>query len=981
MYPLGVLLWPLLGSRRALRPHSEWGLGSAAGKHKEPSTPTAFSLLSSSLTLFYPFLDDHSSEVLCWGVGLRGELGLGEKAGPFRVPIVNQLLRGIPVRQVHTGAYHAHITTEDRRVLSYGWNASGQCGVDSTEQVIKVPTEITVFRGSTILMMASGAMHSHFATADGSFWSVGNNAFGQLGLNSLIDAFKPAQVVLPTSLSSRSVPIRVLTCGDFFTVAIWGESSAYSWGRNNLCQTGGPRTNCVRKLERCWALSRRAGEVSMVACGSDHAAFLMQDGTVEMFGSNAAKQFGQFLTGERSAGLAKISLSGFTGARIISIAACGNATTALDSDGILHMWGSRHTLHHGTREGLAEHPEVIWRTPENESVRLVRMGRNHLHILTRSGMLYSWVYGRIKQTPCPFLPKTYFNYYQAKYETQGLRTVAGSAAQGGQPGDAVVVVAQRPAHPASQTDSLYGLVHEQVPEAIAPQMAQLEDVQLEEAWDDETEFRVVDAPLVYLNEPSDSESSEGESEEDADDDRPVQGVDQEAPAAADRQRRIVEVPNPGADDDGTRVALPRKPWKSFFVGQYGVKDLVCGAFTTQILLFGKHFASEFRPLFASPEQYFPDVELELADGSKVHVHKFWMHQRCPALVSKSSKKSVLATVQPSLVHLVLKSLYYEHRYVSDLSDEQLRALQLLLKQLKLHHSPLAKSLTTEISYRANELRSSEISQDASEKARTQFQTQMQRMYELHNYTDYTLVASQSPAPPETSEAEDAEKGEAGPTNAILVHRAILAIRVPFFEALFHSRFSDSQNASHEFDCNIQTLDHLLRYIYYDFTNFSVESALWILRQSELLFVDKPRERLVSACSGILRRAGRGKELKQVLASINPNFDPYEEGKELPDFARRSTADLTVNPADIPTYEAESESTIERPSTSFAALEESVPSSKDEVELQPIKPKNTKPKKSRPKDKPVQEGGAVKAPRRAKKTRSVKEEVVEEVAED
>lgn len=840
-------------------------------------------------------------------------------------------------------------------MLSYGWNVTGQCGVDSREPIIKVPTEITAFRGETILLMASGAMHSHFVTADGNLWSVGNNAFGQLGLNSLIDAYKPHRVLLPNSVVTRNQRLRLINCGDFFTVAVWGESSVYSWGRNNLCQVGGSRTNCVRKPERCWALRGRTGDnITMIACGSDHTAILTKDGVIEQFGSNAAKQFGQFLNGERTPGLTKISLGGFSGARAVHIAAYGNTTTALDSDGTLHMWGSRHTLHNGTREGLSEHPEVIWRTPDGESVRLIRMGRNHLHILTRSGMLYTWVYGRLKQSPSPFLPKTYYDYYQAKFEARKPVAVVAAA---GEAEDAVIVVADiPPPDPSNDTPNPHTLKREVLPDSIGEDMAQTEDVPLEEAWDDDVEFRVVDAPLMYLNNEDESESSESEEEEAA-------GIDQEGEEAArpaERPRRLLQAPPNPESDDGPRVALPRKPWKSFFVGASTVKDIACSAFTTQLLLFGKNFASEFKPLCQNPESFFSDLVLTLSDGSTVHLHRFWMHQRCPVLLSKTARQRILPTADPALILLILKFIYYEHHYLSDLPDAQLTALRSLLKQLKLNHSSLAHAHSTEVAFRNNELRSAELSHELVEKARTQFQLQMHRIYELRYRVDFALVASLTPA----TEASDIESGEASnPThgeligNKIMVHKAILSIRVPFFEALFHSRFSDSSSLSHDLDCTIETLDHFLRYIYYDYTNFSVESALWILGQSELLFVDKPRERLIAACCGILRRAGKRKDLKQVMALINHDFDPYEDGRELPEFIQRSTVEVspfksskhaTSMEASTDTSEFE-----ERPSTSsapFMMLEDSADGSTEEVELHIIKSKKKSKSKSAKKDK-------------------------------
>lgn len=901
---------------------------------------------------------------------------MGERSGPFRIPIVNQLLRGIPVRQVHAGAYHTHITTEDRRMFSYGWNSSGQCGVGSEELIIKVPTEVTVFRGLTITMVASGAMHSHFLDHLGNLWSVGNNAFGQLGLNRMDNVHRPTTVGLPSGITTRGFPLRLISCGDFFTIAIWGDSYAYSWGRNNLCQIGATRSNAVRKPERCWALNRRADEVTMIACGSDHTALLMKNGTVEQFGSNGAKQFGQFLNAERTPSLTKISMSGFTGARIIHITACGNATTGLDNEGNLYMWGSRHTLHRGSTEGLAEHPEVVWRAGDRESVRLIRMGRNHLHILTRSGLLYTWVFARLKESPSPFLTKTYYDYYQAKLESRAPQS--SSVPVDGSGTIIVATNASPPNAPNSERDP-YKLLDEMVPDAISEDMAQLENVALEEAWSDDVEFRVVETALDYLNHDassseSESESSESESRSESDENEgdanvepqvvDVDAAHQIAPQAA-RQRADPPPPAPPAQDgDENRVALPRKPWRSYFVGSSAVKDITCSAFTTQILMFGQFFHAEFRPLFLQPQNFFSDRELTLSDGTSAHVHKFWMHERCPALISKTTQKDLLPNADPFLLQIVLKYLYYDYTYLSDLSKEQLTSLRQLLKSLKLNQTSLANALASEIAFRKNVITTAELSQNQLEQSRRQYLLQLQQMYEKGRNLDFSLVATLSA--PSTSTADDLESGTnlklSG--NVITVHKTILSIRVPFFDALFHSRFADSGTASYDLDCTIETLDHFLRYIYYGFTDFSIESALWILRNSEMLFVDKPRDKLVTACSSILRRSGRRKELKQVLALINPEFDPYEDGRDLPQFARPPSSDISTTTTTSPSSSSTRSPTPEAAavksrdpsmSGSFTVLDES-PRPPAEVEMETIeipakrKPKARKTPKSGPNEK-------------------------------
>lgn len=881
---------------------------------------------------------------------------MGKRAGPFRVPLVNQLLRGISVRQVHAGAFHTYITTEDHRVLSFGWNVSGQCGVESKEPVISVPAEVPALRGEIVRMIRSGAMHSHFVTSDGRIWSVGNNSFGQLGLSTLADMDRPTPIPLPNSLANRGLKVRLLACGDFFTIAIFGDNQAYAWGRNNSCQVGAQRANCVRQPERCWALARRAADVIALSCGSDHTAVLMKNGIVEQFGSNAAKQFGQFFNGDATPALTKISLGSFSGSKVTHIACSGNVTTALDSDGSLYMWGSRHTIHRGTREGLSEHPEVVWRVAESESVRFWRIGRNHLHILTRSGMLYTWVFGRLKRSPSPFLPQKYYDYYASRYENAALERVRDSTdarngnknenggnyanndvdgsesdpidsnsdeEQGGNEnrlqrrddnsGDANQVKDSNAE--SSETLSSSGLIIQAIPSIVEPNMSQMDNIDLDEGYEDDVEFQLADLPATGAIGDSDTSSSSSEEEQANNEEDSGSEADDIAPRRPNE--RAAQPSAPAETSDGSpRVALPRKPWRSYFVGNSYVKDIVCGAFTTQILLFGQFFATEFSLLVQQPDHYFPDVKLVLADQTVISIHAFWMIERCPSLLSRFAKNNVLPVSDPQLLRLVLKFIYYGYTYLSDLSSHQLSSLRQIVKQLKLNHSELALALVSEVKFREGGIPSAEIPPEEIQKSRSDFQAQLAKMYESRNRTDYELVAIFS----DPIASKDEEMGEnnskvAGSSspkgNSIFVHKAILSIRVPFFDALFHSKFSDSGAQFYEMECTYEVLDHFLRYIYYDFTNFSVESAQWILLNSEMFFVDKPRERLINACTSVLRRYGKKKELKETLAMLNHDYDPYEDGRYLP----------TSSTAEVEMKQFSSSSTPIAPSASSSAVAE------------------------------------------------------------
>ena len=885
---------------------------------------------------------------------------MGVARGPFRVPLVNQLLSGIPVRQLHTGAFHTHLTTEDSRVFSFGWNEAGQCGVGSQEETIAVPTEVSTLRGRTVLHIASGAMHSHFVTVPREFWSVGSNAFGQLGNNFVEDARKPVLVKLPYA----SEPVRLLACGDFFTIAIIGDNLAYSWGRNIHCQTGALRSNCVRKPEICLALNRRCEDVVFMTCGSDHTVLLTRDGDVLQFGSNVAKQFGQHLQLERTPAMTPISLAG---ARIVHVAASGNVTSAVDADGNLHMWGARHTLHTGSRTGLMEHPTAVWKCPERDT-RLLRMGRNHLHLLTRNGLLYTWVFANWKNTPSPFLSDTYWKHYTSlatkiEVQTRG-RSITNASGKASHSSTALLT-------PPFQENRVHQM-------EVSRDMAQLEDlpIAMEASTNQGTEDTLEDIHPYWLEATTTSSG----------DDHVIAMPDAQRhmSESADEFSDSIEDGNEGdegatantsSSPSSTRPTFPPHPWKSFFVGTASVRDIVCGAFSTQLLLFGSRFESEFSSLALRPEQFYADRDLTLSDGSVANVHSFFVRIRCPLLLAKATKRKLLLQAQPLLIRLVIKNLYSSYCYVSELSDDQLKEMAVILRALGMGKSELARCVQAEEAFRLHDARHPDIQRSLVDSSMKVFKEQMKIMYETRIKTDFVVVAGLKPSPWSSQYRKAVEMNDLTSSeleaSSIPVHRAILAARSPFFESLFRANFSERTSGSTSLSCDVATLDHLLRYIYYEFTDFSLESAKWILQHSDLVFVDKPKECLQQSCISILRRHGRKVELKAILAILNPELDPYD--------------DTTTVKAKESEGSSSSSSSSSSPPSRRSRTSKSDPSSipEQDQELEEISPAKTTRKKAGVADPPSSsfDTHIELPPRRKRKMQRIQEATRQKAEED
>merc|ERR1712166_1219263 len=94
--------------------------------------------------------------------------------------VTGQLQGKTPVYAA-AGMYHTLCITADGSLFGWGLNKSGQLGVADTENRW-MPTLVTGLQGKQVAHVAAGGSHTICTTADGSVFTWGNGAFGQLGL-------------------------------------------------------------------------------------------------------------------------------------------------------------------------------------------------------------------------------------------------------------------------------------------------------------------------------------------------------------------------------------------------------------------------------------------------------------------------------------------------------------------------------------------------------------------------------------------------------------------------------------------------------------------------------------------------------------------------------------------------------------------------------------------------------------------------------
>jgi hypothetical protein len=225
---------------------------------------------------------------------------------------------------VAAGNTHSVALRDDGTVWTWGGNATGQLG-DGTTTTRFTPTMVAGLSG--VSRIAAGfdftlAVESHGA-AGGHAWAWGNNAAGQLGDGSRLRRLSPVQI-------DGIGPVVAIAGGRDFSVATTADGTVWGWGLNDYGQLGDgtitDRLTPVRAamLTGAW----------IVTAGRWHAAAMTDDGHVWAWGNNTWQQLGD---GSNSAQSIPQPVVGLIGD--LTLAAGDYYMIAVEPTGAVMAWG------------------------------------------------------------------------------------------------------------------------------------------------------------------------------------------------------------------------------------------------------------------------------------------------------------------------------------------------------------------------------------------------------------------------------------------------------------------------------------------------------------------------------------------------------------------------------------------------------------------------------------------------------------------
>lgn len=215
---------------------------------------------------------------------------------------------------------------------SFGANGYGQLG-NGTATNSSIPVTVA----ETFSAVSIGGAHSIGLKSDGTVWSWGNNASGQLGRETL-NTTTPIQVTTPDGVGAFTA----IAAGGNHTLALDNLGNVWAWGLNSSGQLGNNtlvNQNIPVRVLTSDGVTPLSG-VTAIAAGGAFSLVLKSDGTVWAWGSNSTGQLGDTTQVTKITPVQVLTSDGVTPlSGITAIAAGGSHVLAINGGTTMYVWG------------------------------------------------------------------------------------------------------------------------------------------------------------------------------------------------------------------------------------------------------------------------------------------------------------------------------------------------------------------------------------------------------------------------------------------------------------------------------------------------------------------------------------------------------------------------------------------------------------------------------------------------------------------
>ena len=254
----------------------------------------------------------NAQEVYCWGHNDSGQLGTGDTTDS-----------AVPVQSLASGI--VQLSESRFPATNLALSASGEVYVWGAGET--TPTQVPGLSGITRVDSAGQAYYALDSLGDVYVW--GTNTYGLYGEGQ----DEGGSTATPTKHSTLA-DITLITGGNYAAYAVNTSGELSTWGMSDYGQTLADTPNTGSDVPE---VQTQLADFDQVYLGANHRIAKTTDGQVYAWGENI---YGQLGTGDTTAREQPVAVSGFpAGTEIISVAANGNNSYALDRNGGVWAWG------------------------------------------------------------------------------------------------------------------------------------------------------------------------------------------------------------------------------------------------------------------------------------------------------------------------------------------------------------------------------------------------------------------------------------------------------------------------------------------------------------------------------------------------------------------------------------------------------------------------------------------------------------------
>jgi len=265
-----------------------------------------------------------------WGSAAQGQLGNNTSTGNRSSP-VQTISQASNWKDIGVGCQNMAAVKQDGTLWTWGSNASGNLGTNSTTNSPRSSPVQTTSGGGNWRCLSVNFQSVAATKTDGTLWVWGSNLSGILGDNSAANKSSPVQTV-SAATNWEHVSVGTTTMGGIKT-----DGTLWLWGSNTSGQHGNNTT------------TSQSSPVQTISGGSNwkqlsvgtHVGAIKTDGTLWLWGNNAQGQLGiNTTTPDRSSPVQTVSGGGNWKQVGVTVAPSSlTGTGAVKLDGTLWTWG------------------------------------------------------------------------------------------------------------------------------------------------------------------------------------------------------------------------------------------------------------------------------------------------------------------------------------------------------------------------------------------------------------------------------------------------------------------------------------------------------------------------------------------------------------------------------------------------------------------------------------------------------------------